>query len=389
MIDLYLASPSGPPTRLRKVCPTQTRRGAVQFEREVIETHLARALTQDPSLSTNPLSLTTPPTLTEYTPLYLRDLESRGRKPSTRTSVERLLRLWILPQLGARRIDAMRTADFSAVRLAMTTAGRNPKTINNALVVLGAMIRHWHAEHDRVPPAFRVGMVRVPKSEAPYYRDDEARALVTAAASLGPDTLVMVLLGLDAGLRMSEIRALQWPDLVLTGRPTVTVSRTREGDEEYPPKGWRSRVIPLSQRLVQALRLLPRHLHDPHVLLDRRRRPLTRNQVGRRFALVQRHAGIHHGSFHSTRHTFCTRLAARGIEVQTIQALAGHAYLVTTQRYLHASPGAADAAIAALEERAGEAQGDPSGTPAEPSQTRPTRRHRLGTAQAPDAETAP
>ena len=72
--------------------------------------------------------------------------------------------------------------------------------------------------------------------------------------------------------------------------------------------------------------------------------------VAKLFEKVKAEAGLEHGSFHATRHTFCTRLAARGIAPRTIQELAGHADLSTTQRYMHATPGAADAAIAKLAE---------------------------------------
>ena len=50
------------------------------------------------------------------------------------------------------------------------------------------------------------------------------------------------------------------------------------------------------------------------------------------------------------RHTFCSHLAMRGAPARAIQELAGHADLGTTQRYMHLSPAAIDAAIRLLEE---------------------------------------
>ena len=41
--------------------------------------------------------------------------------------------------------------------------------------------------------------------------------------------------------------------------------------------------------------------------------------------------------------------AMRGIAARVIQQLAGHSELTTTQRYMHLSPGASEAAIAMLE----------------------------------------
>lgn len=341
IIDLQFEWPDGARKRIRRVSPVQTRRGTEKYERMV------RTALLDGTYRTKRKPV---PTIAEYVPDYLRDLQSRGRKSSTLASAEALFRNWIVPRVGDRRIDDIKTADFSTVRLAMVEAKRSAKTTNNALVGLSGLVRHWHAEHDLQAPAFRVGLVKVPKLEAAFYTDDKVARLVEAAHTLGPDAEVLLLLGVDAGLRMSEIRALQWTDLSLRGRATVTVSRTREGNEEYAPKGWKSRVVPLSPRLVEALERMVRNLRDPHVLLDRYSRPLTRWMVADRFEKVKEEAGVKHGSFHATRHTFCTRLAARGVAPRTIQELAGHADLSTTQRYMHATPGAADAAIAKLAE---------------------------------------
>ena len=48
-------------------------------------------------------------------------------------------------------------------------------------------------------------------------------------------------------------------------------------------------------------------------------------------------------------HTFCSHLAMRGAPARAIQELAGHQELGTTQRYMHLSPAALDAAIRLLE----------------------------------------
>ena len=52
---------------------------------------------------------------------------------------------------------------------------------------------------------------------------------------------------------------------------------------------------------------------------------------------------------HILRHTFCSHLAMRGAPTRAIQELAGHQDLSTTQRYMHLSPAALDAAIRLLE----------------------------------------
>ena len=47
---------------------------------------------------------------------------------------------------------------------------------------------------------------------------------------------------------------------------------------------------------------------------------------------------------------FCSHLSMRGAPARAIQVLAGHADLTMTQRYMHLSPAALDAAIQLLDE---------------------------------------
>ena len=51
---------------------------------------------------------------------------------------------------------------------------------------------------------------------------------------------------------------------------------------------------------------------------------------------------------HILRHTFCSHLAMRGAPARAIQELAGHLDLTTTQRCMHLTPAALEAAIGLL-----------------------------------------
>jgi site-specific recombinase XerD len=64
--------------------------------------------------------------------------------------------------------------------------------------------------------------------------------------------------------------------------------------------------------------------------------------------LATKRANVRKG-VHILRHTFCSLLAMRGAPATAIQELAGHADLTMTQRYMHLSPAALDAAIRLLD----------------------------------------
>jgi integrase len=65
---------------------------------------------------------------------------------------------------------------------------------------------------------------------------------------------------------------------------------------------------------------------------------LDRTKTTRRFQAACVAAGVRQVRFHDLRHTFATRLAARGVPLRTIQEFLGHADLKTTQIYAHYAP---------------------------------------------------
>ena len=136
-----------------------------------------------------------------------------------------------------------------------------------------------------------------------------------------------MLLGGDAGLRCGEMIALEWGDVDLVKRQ-LTVQRSSWRGHVTAPKGGRVRYVPLTRRLVEALRD-HRHLRSPRVLgaSDGDGSPLTwdvaRDHVQRAVARARiTRSGT--SGIHRLRHTFCSHLAMRGAPARAIQELAGH-----------------------------------------------------------------
>lgn len=72
--------------------------------------------------------------------------------------------------------------------------------------------------------------------------------------------------------------------------------------------------------------------------------------VKKSFSAACRRAGITDFRFHDLRHTFGTRLADAGVDVVKIKELMGHASIVTTMRYIHATDQGKRGAITVLSE---------------------------------------
>jgi integrase len=217
--------------------------------------------------------------------------------------------------------------------------------VNNVLTVLNVLMRtavEWDVI-ERVPCSIK--MLRTPRTEASFYEFDQFERLVEASAR-EPQAHLVVLLGGEAGLRRGEMIGLEWTDVNLTKRQ-LCVARSDWRGHVSAPKGGRIRYVPLTKRLAAALQAA-RHLRGPRVLCDNEGKPLTQKVVQVMMRRVARRANVKPG-VHILRHTFCSHLAMRGAPARAIQELAGHQDLGTTQRYMHLSPAALDAAIRLLD----------------------------------------
>jgi site-specific recombinase XerD len=142
--------------------------------------------------------------------------------------------------------------------------------------------------------------------------------------------------------------ALEWGDDVDLVNRQVCIRRSDWNGHVTVPKGGRLRHVPLTRRLATALRD-HRHLRSSRVLCQDDRERLTRQMVQSRVKRASRRAGLAHDGVHILRHSFCSHLAMRGAPARAIQELAGHQELSMTQRYMHLSPAALDAAIRLLD----------------------------------------
>ena len=267
-------------------------------------------------------------------------------KPSSIAAKEMILRVHLVPRLGARRLDAIRSEDVQ--RLKQGLGSKAVKTVNNVLTVLNVLLKtavEWQVI-SQMPCTIR--LLPVPRSSSATYHDfGDYERLVKQAQAADARTYVAVLLGGEAGLRCGEMLALEWLAVDLPKRQ-LCVRRSDWNGLVTAPKNGRLRYIPLTLRLASALRE-HRHLRGPLVLCQPDGGPLTRQMVQRGIARVARRAGLSNLGVHILRHTFCSHLAMRGAPVRAIQELAGHADLSMTQRYMHLSPAAIEGAIRLLD----------------------------------------
>jgi site-specific recombinase XerD len=140
------------------------------------------------------------------------------------------------------------------------------------------------------------------------------------------------------GLRRCEVLGLRLGDLD-GARPQVFIV---EG------KGGHQRQIPISARWFDTVSHYLRHERPDDADTDRvfvvlkgqrRGRPLSDEGLKQVFTSARERAGLRRITCHELRHTCFTRLREAGMELEALQAQAGHRSLDTTRLYVHLANG--------------------------------------------------
>ena len=136
------------------------------------------------------------------------------------------------------------------------------------------------------------------------------------------------------GLRRCEVLGLRLGDLDAARRQVFIV----EG------KGGHQRRIPISRRWFSTVgdylrieRPVEATTERVFVVLKGRRRgePLSFEGLNQVFVSARERAGLRRITCHELRHTCFTRLREAGMELEALQAQAGHRSIETTRLYLH------------------------------------------------------
>lgn len=145
---------------------------------------------------------------------------------------------------------------------------------------------------------------------------------------------VIVGLGLFAGCRVSETCARLWTDVNFAKlRMYIWSALCPETGVIGPTKNSLSGWVPIPKQFVGPLEALKAKAKTEYILEPSV--PMSRSTVSWRYWRVAKRAGVERPhNYHALRHTFCSRLADKGVKVQTIQKLARHQNIATTFGYI-------------------------------------------------------
>ncbi|QBR06953.1 site-specific integrase [Streptomyces sp. S501] len=287
--------------------------------------------------------------LSEWLPYWLDNVVKPRRKLSTYDKYEAHVRLYLVPMVGGKRLEALGVADVRRflVQLENKTTAATAKESHRVLrTALTAACREELVSRN---VASLVEPPRAKSRELSPWSLDETLTFL-AVARKDPLYAAFVL-AITMGLRRGELVGLRWTDVDLENRVLYVRQQTqrRRGvlyDDD--PKGRRRRAVPLPAMCIAPLRWHRMRQvaakarageswqEGGHVFVTRTGRPVEPRNVYRSFTRVAESAGLRVIRLHDARHGCATILTAAGVAPRVVMEILGHSQIsITMDVYTH------------------------------------------------------
>lgn len=273
----------------------------------------------------------TPETVAEIAAVFLSLTPVRDRMYKPR------LQYWV-DRLGATPLADLTPEDVDRVLAELETnpsksgKPRSGPTINRYRMAMQSMIR-FARQKRLLPRGWTSPFADIPQhQENPgkvrFLSADEEQRLMEAARLQTWVLLPLIIrLAIVTGLRRGALLGLRWGDVVLdTDAPHVRVERTKNGD---------AHVSPITPDLVAEFKRMRRVRTMTDDLIFVGNRENVPHDFRHSFTEACKLAGLEGVTFHTLRHTSCSRLAQAGVDILAIAEHAGHRTLTMTRRYSH------------------------------------------------------
>ncbi len=282
-------------------------------------------------------------------------LQKPELKLSSVAKYKNTLHNYLIPQYGSRDVDSItrnEVTEFSRDLLisgGKRSEGLSAKTVNSVLSVMRNIFQY--ASREKGLPVADISDISMKQSQKPLriLSQNEQQKLNEFLCGDLTFCNLGILVCLYTGLRIGEVCALKWEDMLLE-EPCIYVHKTMQriqlfDDEErktkvviLPPKSDCSiRRIPLPENLLSLL-LTNQKSGDAFLLTGTANAYIEPRTLENHFKAVAKACDIPNVHFHVLRHTFATRCVELGFDAKSLSEILGHANVnITMNRYVHPS----------------------------------------------------
>lgn len=213
--------------------------------------------------------------------------------------------------INIKQINTQTVNNFIQKQVALNKAAG---TINRKLMYLSKMFTYAE-DMEYISKRPKIKQLKVRNEKILYFSELEQEKLLEYFLTQKNTIMYcFCVIGFNTGMRSSEIINLTDEDIE-DNKIRVWINKSSE-----------PRSIPMNNKVKEAIKML-----SPEYFQDEKYYTIRRKYISAIEAL-----GLNpEYSLHTMRHTFCSRLVNKGIQLTIIQQLAGHSSIEITQRYAH------------------------------------------------------
>jgi integrase len=263
-------------------------------------------------------------------------------KPSVIRSYRDSLGKHVVPEIGGHRISELRRADVQALVERMNAQGSSASTTRNAVCALRVVIRRSVLRQEiLIDPTVGLALPAVRGRRTPAVSADEVRRRLDV---LDEHDRALWSTVFFCGMRLGELRALQWSDVDLdAGLIAIERGWDRKAGFIAPKSRAGRRLVPMPTPLRRAMieHRLKSGRTDGFAFGTTGVAPFDATSASKRARRAWEHAGLTPVTFHEGRHLAASLMIDSGIGMLEVSRFLGHATIgVTIDRYSHLVTGA-------------------------------------------------
>lgn len=303
------------------------------------------------SLASKPQGASPSRTICDYSDQWLALIQPSVAQ-STLVKYNSILNRYILPEFGTTPLTEVNTVAIGIfTRKLQEQHCLSPKTIRDILSIIKTLLRFIAAQPQERLMLPELYYPKTAKQEIRVLSREEQDRFIRYLLQDTDPGKIGVLLALTTGMRIGEVCALRWRDIIASD-DCICVNATMQRIQDLDPDSkTKTRIVISDPKTENSRRTIPMNTFtaglcrrfrpaDPmaYVLTGdpiRYMEPRTLQYRLKKYADECEIEGLH---FHTLRHTFATRCVESGFEIKSLSEVLGHSNSRTTlDLYVHPS----------------------------------------------------
>ena len=266
---------------------------------------------------------------TEFFERFTRNHRLIHHKEATIKGGEYMVKLYILPFFGQKKLQEINTADIVEFKEFLRKV---PGSYNKSFVLLHKafeLAELWGLRPKNSNPCRGIQKYPEKKKERFLTKEElqKLEEILEEESVLGlksPYVLGAIKLIMYTGCRMNEVLTLQWKDVNLRER-YIHLMDSKTGE----------RFIPVNLSAQRILENLEKLENNPYVFCGGKNGSKHIVNIEKAWQKIRSRAGLQDVRIHDLRHSFASFALKQGLDLYQIAKLLGHKNIRTTTRYAH------------------------------------------------------